>query len=342
MGRSRGTEMLLTFATCGTLAAGPAIDRVQVLSSTGGLPAHLAGMFQQPLGFAQAVNGAFFVFDGRAHAVYRIEPAGAAPQKIVEIGSEEGRILEPSAFDLEPSGSFVVADGPNGRERVQIFNAAGDRLGGFTLPGRNAARLTIGSLVLNGVGSLDYTGQSILISQPETGSLLTEYTLSGRAYRTIGRLRQSGHEAERDLHLALNAGIPLSISGGGFYFVFMAGIPAFRKYSRDGQLLFERHIEGPELDPLVRTMPTTWPRRKVEPGGELPLVLPLVRTAAIDPDGHLWIALTLPYIYEYDSDGDKVRTVQLRGAGVIAPTSLFFASGGRLLVAPGCYEFTVR
>ena len=37
------------------------------------------------------------------------------------------------------------------------------------LPGQNAARLTIGSLVLNGVGSLDYTGRAILISQPETG-----------------------------------------------------------------------------------------------------------------------------------------------------------------------------
>lgn len=342
MARARRTGVLLVFAACGTLAAGPAIDRVRVLQATGGLPAHLAGMFQQPLGFAQAANGASFVFDSRAHAVYRIEPGGSTARKIVEIGFEEGRILEPSAFDLEPGGSFVVADGPNGQERVQIFNARGEKLGGFTLPGRNAARLTIGSLVLNGVGSLDYTGQSILISQPETGSLITEYALSGRAYRTIGRLRQTGHEAEHDLHLALNVGIPLAIPAGGFYYVFMAGVPVFQKYSRDGQLLFERHIEGPELDPLLRAMPTTWSRRNVEPGGELPLVLPLVRTAAIDPNGQLWIALVLPYTYEYDLSGEKVRTVQLRGAGVIAPTSFFFASGGRLLVTPGCYEFLVR
>ena len=326
----------------GLLAAPIADSRVEILQSTGGLPAHLAGMFQQPLAFERAADGTFFVFDSRAHAVFRIDSAGTAARKIVDIGFEEGRLLQPSAFDLEPGGSFAVADGPNARERVQIFNAEGVRLGGFTLPGRNAARLTIGTLVLSGVGSLDYTGRSILISQPETGALITEYTLSGRAYRTIGRLRQTGHEDDRDLHLALNAGMPLAIPGGGFYYVFLTGVPMFLKYSQDGTFVYQRHIEGPNLDPLLRSMPTTWPRRAVQPGGELPLVPPYIRTAAVDPDGGLWVALVQPYTYVYDSSGDKVRTVQFRGTSVFAPNSLFFEDRGRLLATPGCYEFTVR
>ena len=324
------------------VAVTAAEPRVEVLQSTGGLPAHLAGVFLQPLAFARAADGTSFVFDSRAHAVFRIDAGGSTARKIVDIGLEEGRLLEPSAFDLEPGGSFAVADGPNRRERVQIFNAEGRRLGGFTLPGQNAARLTIGSLVLNGVGSLDYTGSAILISQPETGALFTEYTLSGRAYRTFGRLRPTGHEDDRDLHLALNVGMPLAISGGGFYFVFLSGVPMFQKYSQDGRLLYSRHIEGPELDPMLRAMPTTWPRRSVQPGGELPLVPPYVRTAAVDPGGGLWVALVLPYTYVYDASGEKVRTVQLRGSDVFAPTSLFFDGGGRLLATPGCYEFTVR
>jgi hypothetical protein len=197
--------------------------------------------------------------------------------------------------------------------------------------------------VLNGVGSLAYTGRSILISQPETGALITEYTLSGRAYRTIGRLRQTGHEDDRDLHLALNVGMPLAIPGGGFYFVFLSGVPMYRKYTQDGQFLYSRHVEGPELDPLLRAMPTTWPRRAVQPGGELPLVLPCIRTAAaVDPDGGLWVALVQPHTYVYDSSGDKVRTVQFRGTSVFAPSSLFFDGRSRLLATPGCYEFTVR
>jgi len=323
----------------GQIAAGRA--RVEILQSTGGLPAHLAGQFQVPLAFQQAASGDYFVFDRRAHTVYRIDAAATAARKIVELGFEEGRLLQPEAFDLEPDGSFVVADAPHGRERIQIFRPDGLKIGGFALPGRAAARITLGSLVLNGVGSLDYTGRSLLINQPETGALITEYTLSGRAVRSIGRLRATGHESDRDVHLALNTGLPLAHPAGGFYFVFQAGIPMFRRYARDGRLLFERHLEGPEADPLVLGLPTTWPRRRVEPGGELPLVLPSVRTATVDPDGRLWIALTVPFTYVYDTDGEKIRTVQFRGAGLLTPTSLFFADRTRLLVTPGCFEFTV-
>lgn len=316
--------------------------RVEVLRSAGGLPAHVAGGFREPLAFQQAADGTYFVFDRRGHAVYRVDAGRQSAHKIVEIGLEEGRILEPSAFDSEPSGSFVVADGPQGRERVQIFRPDGLKIGGFTLPGRNAARITVGHLVLNGVGSLDYTGRSILINQPETGALITEYTLSGRPWRTIGRLRETGHEADRDLHLALNTGIPLADPRGGFYFVFLGGTPLFRRYAQDGRLLYERHIEGVELDEVVQSLPTVWPRRPVEPGGELPLVSPVVRAAAVDPEGYLWVALVRPYTYVYDPSGDKVRVVQWYAAGLLAPTSLFFADARRVLVTPGCYEFVVR
>jgi hypothetical protein len=313
--------------------------QVEVIRSTGGLPAHLVGRFAEPLAFQEAADGTAFVFDRRGHAVYRIDPDRQTARKIVEIGFEEGRILEPGAFDLEPNGSFVVADGPNGRERVQIFRPDGVKIGGFTLPGRNAARITIGGLVLNGVGALDYTGRSILINHPETGALITEYTLSGRPWRTIGRLRDTGHEGDRDVHLALNTGIPLAHPHGGYVFVFLSGTPLFRRYDRDGRLLYERHIEGRELDDVVGRLPSVWPRRTVEPGGELPVVPPIVRAAAVDPDGQLWVVLTLPYTYVYDASGDKVRVLQWFAAGLLAPTSLFFAERRRVLVTPGCYEF---
>jgi sugar lactone lactonase YvrE len=67
-----------------------------------------------------------------------------------------------------------------------------------------------------------------------------------------------------------------------------------------------------------------------------------VRTAAVDADGRLWISLTEPFTYVYDPDGNKTRTMQFRGAGVLSPVSFFFAANGRLLVTPGCYEYDVR
>ena len=65
-------------------------------------------------------------------------------------------------------------------------------------------------------------------------------------------------------------------------------------------------------------------------------------TAAVDESGRLWVSFVRPLTYVYDGSGEKIRTVQFRAAGIIAPSSLSFSSDGRLLVTPGCYEFLPR
>lgn len=312
--------------------------RVEVLKAIGSLPPAVVGLFREPIGFKQTAIGDYFVFDRRGHTVYSVDENGAASRKLVQIGAEDGRVIEPSAFDVAINGSFAVADSPNGRERVQLFDAAGVRTGGFLLPGRGTARVVLGSLSLNGVGTLTFTGRSVVMSQPDSGWLITEYGLAGTPIRTIGQLRRTGQEADRQLHLALNAGIAIPDPAGGFYFVFMAGPPAFRKYDANGDLVYERTIQGREIDPVVAAIPNRWPRRTVG-DGELPMVAPTVRTAALDGAGRLWISFVVPFTYVYDGDGEKLRTVQFRGAGVVAPSSLSFTATGRLLVTPGCYEF---
>ncbi len=322
-------------AGVGTL---PAERRVEVLQSVGSLPPEVVGAYREPAGFQQVQSGQYLVFDRRSHAVFGVDAEKTGTWKLVDIGQEEGRLLDPSAFDAEPGGSFVVADAPDNIERVQIFAVTGRKLGGFTLPGRSSARVTLGNIVVSGVGSLQYTGSALLMSQPETGALMTEYGLGGTPTRTFGTLRPTGQEQDRAVHLALNSGLPLINPLGGYYFVFQAGVPMFRKYDASGRLLFERHIEGPEIDPVVMSLPTVWPRRPGR-GGDLPLVVPSVRTAAVDASGNLWIALVQPVTYVYDPTGEKSRVVAFRGAGVIAPVSLSFTGKNRLLVTPGCYEF---
>ena len=315
--------------------------RVQTLRAVSALPADVVGEFREPLGFARLASGEELVFDRRGHAVYGIGAGRTTARKIVAIGGEEGRVIEPTAFDADPKGTFVVADAPNGRERVQIFTSDGQRAGGFTLPGRATPRVTLGSLSLSGIGTLQYTGRSVLISQPETGGLMTEYGLAGTPVRTIGRLRATGHEEDRELHLALNAGIPIKDAGGGYWFVFLAGPPAFSHFDADGALLFHRTIQGQELDPVLAALPSTWPRRSIE-GTEVPLVAPTIRTAAVSPAGELWISFVVPYTYVFDGLGEKVRTVQFVSAGIVAPNSLTFPSAERVLVTPGCFEFPTR
>lgn len=309
-----------------------------ILQSTGAIPAHIAGRFREPAAFQQSASGQYFVFDRRAHAVFGIDEAQTSSWEVVRIGAEPGRIIVPTAFSVAPDGTFVVADAPGGLERIQLFNVVGFPIGGFFLPGRARARISIDNLVLNGIGTLQYTGQSILMSLPDTGGLVTEYQLHGGANRTFGDLRYTGHEDDRELHLALNSGLPLIDPTGGFFFVFQAGVPVFQKYDASGRLILERHIEGVEIDDFIRTLPTTWLKRRAE-DGELPFVRPTVRAAAVDRAGNLWVSLAVPYTYVYGPDGDRIRTVQFRAAGTLAPTALFFGTKGRLLATPGLYEF---
>ena len=325
-----------------TLHSSPLTLRApEILRPVGALPPHVTGRFEDPAGFQQAADGTYFIFDRRSHSVFAYTPGADAPHKIIQIGAERGKLLRPTAFDFAADNTFVIADAPGSSERVQIFSAGGASLGGFALPARNLPRLTLGGLVLNGIGSLEYTGSSILISQPETGALVTEYGVDGRVKRSFGDLRRTGHESDPDVHAALNVGLPLVSPGGGFYYVFAGGVPMFRKYDAAGKLIFERHIEGLELDEHIRTLPTTWASRRAKEG-EVPIIQPTVRTAAVDRDGNLWISLAVPFTYVYDSGGDKRRVVQFRAAGVLEPASLFFTGDGRVLATPGCYAFTAN
>lgn len=309
-----------------------------VVRSTDAIPAHIAGRFRDPTGFQQSASGQYFVFDRRSHVVFGIDAAKASAWEIVHIGAEPGRIIDPTAFSVAPDGSFAVADAPDKRERIQTFTPAGFRTGGFTLPLRQTPRVVFENYVMNGIGSLQFTGHSLLLSQPENGSLVTEYALDGSTIRTVGRLRPTGHEDDRPLHLAFNSGIPLPDADGGLWFVFQTGQPVLRRYDRTGTLMFERHVEGREVEQALASLPTTWPVRQME-DGTYPVVTPTVRAAALDHRGDIWMSLLVPYTYVFDPDGDKIRVVQFRAVGIMSPNSLFFGRGGLVLTTPGLFEF---
>jgi hypothetical protein len=323
----------------GVLAA-PAVKAldVEVLTSIGGLPPHVTALFEAPAAFQQGPTGDYFVFDRRGHAVFRVAPDRSAARKIIGIGQEDGKVIDPTGFDIAEDGRMVVADRPRGRQRIQLFDADGLRVGGFILQGQPAAQIVIGGAVLNGGGAIQFAKRALLLSHPESGALITSYTAAGYSTSVVGRLRTTGYEPDHQLHMAMNAGLPLADPTGGYYFVFMAGRPAFRKFDATGKLLFERLIQGVELDAFLDAQPTQWPRRVIQ-DREVPFVAPVVQAAAVSPTGELWISLSVPYTYVYDSQGDKRRTLQFRAAGTIGPTSLAFTRRGTVLVTPGCYEF---
>src|SRR5437867_1672974 len=121
----RGVLLALLWTVMAPLATALQVD---VLHSVGGIPPHIVGVFDDPVAFQQAASGQSFVFDRRGHTVYSIDHARTTASKLIQIGHEEGRVIEPGAFDVAPNGTFAVADAPRGRERVQIFTPEGRRL----------------------------------------------------------------------------------------------------------------------------------------------------------------------------------------------------------------------
>jgi len=319
-----------------TLAQSPG-DVVR-LESVRALPAHLAGEFEEEAGYARQPDGRSLVFDRRRHAVFAVDAARTSVTRLVDIGMETGRLLRPTAFDVHRDGRFVVADAPGLRPRMSVFDASGRLFNYFELGGATPPRITIGNTVLNGIASTRLLGSTLLVNLPEQGGLVSEYSLAGTPVRTFGNLRPTGHERNADVHLAMNAALPVPAPDGHVYVVFLAGTPAFRKYTREGGLVYERVIQSRLLDPHVLTMPTEWPMRSVD-GLTFPMVTAMVRAAAVDPRGRLWVATLTSHVYVFDADGEKVATYQLIGAGPILPESLWFTPEGRLLVSPGLYEF---
>jgi len=310
----------------------------ELLVSVDAMPPELAGRIREAAGFQTSAAGQYFIFDRRGHTVFGVDKARTRAWRIVDIGAEPGRIILPSAFSVAADGTFVVADAPDNRARVQIFSPIGEPIGGFYVRDRFKPRIVLNDLAIGGITSLQYTGSAILMSDPAMSALIAEYDLAGDITRFIGALRRTGHEDDPDLHIALNAGLPLVDPTGGFFFVFQTGEPLLRKYDANGALRWERRVQGSEIEGFVNALPTTWPRRQTSEG-ELPLVTPTVRAAAVDRSGHLWVSFVVPYTYVFDGDGDKIRVVQMRGVGVTSPGSLFFSLSGRLLTTPGLFEF---
>jgi len=240
-----------------------------------------------------------------------------------------------------PGDQIAVADFSQGADRLQWFDLTGKMIGAFWLPDKHPTPMILQSVAFNGIGALHFSAGSFYLGYPFRGSLISEVDLKGLTVRQIGLQRPTGQEADTELHLALNVGVLAADPAGGFYYVFQTGEPLFRRYDADGHLVFERHIEGVEIDDKIRAIPNVWPK-PADRDGNKPLVESIVRAAAVDRAGRLWISLQTGFTYVYDRRGDKIRTIQFDAGGVVTPSSFFFTADGRLLVAPGCYEFSVK
>lgn len=308
----------------------------EVLTPVAAMPAHVLGDMLGPLVVVRSNDGDYFVLDRRAHTVFRVDRAGHSVRRLVPIGIEGGHLLRPSAMALAPNGILAVLDAPTTYQRIQYFDLDGKLIGIFYLPLAGSPNVIVGDEVFAGVGAMAFSGRTFLVNEPAWGSLFAELDNAGNVLRHFGQLRATGHESDPPLHLAFNTGLPVVDPTGGAFFVFQTGVPIFRKYDDSGRLVFERHIEGVELDPVIQTLPTRWLPR---PEGARPFPIPVIHAAQADGAGRLWVAVRTGYTYVYDARGEKIRTIRFEGARPILPTNFHFRRSGTVVVGPEGYEF---
>lgn len=320
-------------------AASASAAAVDILRPTGALPVAIATSLRDPAAFFETTTGEAVVFDRRSGVVSVIDASRTKARVLLSGAPEHGGLVSPGAVAIGPEDLIAVADSLRGYDRIQYFTLRGSRVGLLALPDPPRSHVTVNGFQVNGIGSLQFAKQSFFVNLPARGQLITELGVNGETLRQFGQPRRAGETPDPAVDAMLNIGLPLVDPTGGFYFVFQTGVPILRRYDAAGALVFERHIEGVELDASIANLPTLWRRPGAE--GQLPITQPLVRSAAVDEQGRVWVALGVPYVYVYDQRGEKIRTIQLNGTGPIVAESLSFATGHRLLVAPGCYEFTI-
>jgi hypothetical protein len=318
------------------VAVSAAQRAIDVLEPVFALPAHVINRLEQPASFVVTSTGEYLVLDRRAHTVYRLDGQGRVMTPILGIGQEPGRLLRPMAIALSDDDILAVLDAPGAYHRLQYFTSDGTLIGLFYLTILGPPGVVVDNQVISGSGAMAFDGRTFWFHAPAYGALMTQVDTAGGVLQQVGHLRETGHDAGDDLHTALNAGVPVVDPTGGVYFVFQTGRPMLRKYGATGQLLFERHIEGPELDPVIARLPNRW---TTPDDGSRPWLAPVIRTAAVDRNGRLWVVLQTGHVYVYDAAGEKIRTLMFGGPSRERTSSLFFTRDGRVLTGPGGYEF---
>jgi hypothetical protein len=238
-------------------------------------------------------------------------------KEIGGIGSAPGRLFRPGAIDVSEDGIIYVQDG--GNERIQSFRIDGTHLAVFSTE--------------QYMGFAAGSEGEIYLGQPENGALISVYSRDGKRLRSFGQLKLYSDlhgEQFKDQNEEFSNGINrvrLSVDKDGNILVSFMLIPLIQKYTRNGQLLFERKLEGPEIETLTQA-----------PGGRLTMSMDgftqeiIALEAVPRPNGEIGVVLTDRSIYIADQSGKRLRVLHPRVETNFTPEMTGVTPAGELMV----------
>lgn len=244
-----------------------------------------------------AYNGKYFVSDFEHNRVVVLDEHLNKEREIGRIGSGPGRLIHPSDISVSRDGTIYVVD--SGNDRIQSFTTDGQYTSEF--------RTTLFEGF--GVDSRD----EVHLNQPEKGSLVTVYSASGKQLRSFGKLKNFSEVYGRQFdsknesyRIAMNRVRLFIDAEDNIYVTFMLA-PILQKYKPDGSLLFERRLEGPEIDNLTRILVTDTPDKYISFGYDGLDARVIVLDPVVDPrSGRIYVILADSSVYVADQNGDRL------------------------------------
>lgn len=268
----------------------------------------------------------YFLTDVEGNRLLVINNSMEVERDFGRIGSGPGRLLHPGYLDVGGDGTVFVEDG--GNERIVKFDQSGNYIGEFRVDAFQGMAVD--------------TQNRLYLGQPEEGSLITVYSSTGIKLRSFGTLKKYSEiygETFRDKDVshmtALNRVRLATDKDGSLYVSFMI-TPLIRKYGADGRLVFERRLEGPEIDRLMEAIQK---RRYIATKSDGVDVRIIALDPVIDPaNGNIMVPLVDGSIYVADRDGNKLSILRPawtnRGDGTFRPFVAGLGANGEFMVTP--------
>lgn len=276
----------------------------------------------------------YVVSDRTRNSLLVINDRSEIQKEISGIGSAPDRLFRPGYIDVASDGAVYVQDG--GNERIQSFDLEGKYLGGFTATPY--------------MGFAAGAGGEVFLGQPERGNLVTVYSRDGKVLRSFGALKkfsevygdvQPGEDEK--WRNAINR-VKLSVEPDGGILVSFMMAPFIQKYTREGKLVFESKLEGPEVDALTQTAMLT------AGGGNLTMSMDgfpehvIALEAVALPGGEIDVTLTDGSIYVADAEGHKLGVLHPHVGGRFTPDMTGLSPEGEMVVvgltARDCYALS--
>ena len=267
-------------------------------------------------------GGLYVVSERTRNSLLVINERSEIVREISGIGSAPGRLFRPGHLDVSADGAVYVQDG--GNERVQSFDLEGRYLGGFT--------------TTTFIGFAAGAGGEVFLGQPERGRLVTVYSRDGQVLRSFGALKKLSEvygpglpEDDEKWRNAINRVKLTSTEDGGVLVSFMLA-PFIQKYTREGELVFERRLEGPEVDRLTELVlsPESGGNLTISTDGFPEHVMSLEAVSL--PGGEINVLLTDGSVYVADAEGRKVRVLRPKAEGSLTPDMVGLSPGGETVV----------